>query len=389
MQIFENHFSPPDGHRSLRFQLALLRFVGLWGDRRQMVKYGILAFNIVALIIAPKIVFGPGKDGFDTFVRNVAELIFQIENCISIGIFALRRNRFERLVAVLEKMLLRDWSEELRDEIDEFTARMDKFGRRYTIYIMILATSFTVVPIAFSVVQLLFIDTENDFMLGFELNFYCLKVRTDFGQYMFYMLTFYTISVFSSAIHSSLKGSVFVVIIRYGTKLFELVSKRINAAAKIENLDDRRKEFGEIVELHSLALEYVDNLEATLCFVLMNQIFGCILMWCLSMLYISNNIGPNIGNVLILFTVIFFEIVIYCINGTRLSEKAALVASAMYEYPWYNEPTSLQKNGKQIIQRAQKPTGITAAKFYFINIERLSIIVQASFSYYLFLKKTF
>ncbi|XP_055642893.1 uncharacterized protein LOC129779439 isoform X2 [Toxorhynchites rutilus septentrionalis] len=385
MQLFKKRSNPPE-HRSLRFQLALLRSLGLWGNRRQMYKYGFLVFNIVALIILPKVVFGAGKEGFDTFVRNVAELIFEIENSVSVAIFVLRRDRFERLVAVLENMLNRDWPEELNKDIDEFTAQRDKFGRHYCFYILVLAIFFTLAPIVCSVVQLLSVDTENDFFLGFELDFYWLNVRTNFGHYIFYMLTFYISSVVSSALHNTLKGAVFVVLIQYGAKVFDLVSKRIDLATKIENQDDRIKELGEIVELHCLALEYVDNLEATLCFVLMNQILFCILMWCLSMLYMSDNFGPNVGNVLILFSVLLYEITVYCINGTNLSEK---VADAIYSFPWYDEKTSVQKSAILIIQRAQKPTGITAAKFYYINVERLSIIVQASFSYYLILKERF
>lgn len=168
MQLFDERSIPPD-QRSLRFQLTMLCYGGLWGDRRYMLKYGILVFNIVALIIVPKIVLGPGKEGFDTFVRNVAELIFLIENCISIGIFALRRDQFERLVAVSEKMLNREWPKELDKEIDEFTGRMDKFGRHYALYITVLGILFTFVPIGFSLVKHVFFDTENDFMLGFEL----------------------------------------------------------------------------------------------------------------------------------------------------------------------------------------------------------------------------
>nr|XP_029719976.1 odorant receptor 63a-like [Aedes albopictus] len=81
--------------------------------------------------------------------------------------------------------------------------------------------------------------------------------------------------------------------------------------------------------------------------------------------------------------------VVYCVSGTRLSENALKVSSAIYHYQWYLEPADMQRDLRFIIQRAQKPCGITAAKFYFVNIERLGIVVQASYSYYLLLKNRF
>lgn len=123
------------------------------------------------------------------------------------------------------------------------------------------------------------------------------------------------------------------------------------------------------------------------------------------------NYGPNALNVMVLFLVLIVEMVVYCVNGTRLSEnvetaikwinhmvrrslksyflQALKVSDAIYNYKWYQEPAAMQRDLRFMIQRAQKPCGVTAAKFYFVNIERLGIVVQASYSYYLILKNRF
>lgn len=98
---------------------------------------------------------------------------------------------------------------------------------------------------------------------------------------------FCLVAVSCSAYQSVLKGSIIVVVTQYGSKLFELISKRIEAMAKIPKQTDRDRELREIVKLHGLAMEYVHHLESTISFVMINQIMNCILIWCLMMFYVS------------------------------------------------------------------------------------------------------
>ncbi|EDS44299.1 olfactory receptor [Culex quinquefasciatus] len=61
----------------------------------------------------------------------------------------------------------------------------------------------------------------------------------------------------------------------------------------------------------------------------------------------------------------------------------------LFYYPWYKEPIWVQKVFLRMIQRGQRPTGITAAKFYYVDVNRLGVVFQASYSYYLILKNSF
>ncbi|XP_065075126.1 odorant receptor 63a-like [Ochlerotatus camptorhynchus] len=374
----------------LSFGLQMLRLIGLWGDRRNVFRYLLAILCMLVVLIGPKAVLGSGKEGFDSTARNVAELIFLIEVCVSIGIFATRRASFERMVDVLERILQRDWPRELQDEIDRFHRKMELFARIYAVYIGFLVLLYLGAPIVSTAVKMICVDEveRSDFMLIIEVQFYWLDIRRNFVHYTIYMV-FCVAAVVCSAYQSALKGSVILVTIQYGTKLFEIVTGRITKMAQTKKVDDRRSELRQIVELHNLALEYVEHLEATVSFILINQILNCILIWCLMMFYVSTNFGPNAANVILLFVVLMGEMVVYCVNGTILSEKALGVAHAMYDYPWYTESVAMQKDIKMIIQRAQIPTGITAAKFYYVNIERLGLVIQASYSYYLILKERF
>ncbi|XP_058819283.1 odorant receptor 22c-like [Topomyia yanbarensis] len=233
-----------------------------------------------------------------------------------------------------------------------------------------------------------------DFVLPLENQFYGLDIRRNLVHYMIYMALLLP-AVTASALLSTVKGTVLFTVIRYGAKLFELVTLRIDALADPANFksDDQVKErkakLKEIIELHQTALEFAGLLEYTMQHILLSQFVNCMLISCLMMFYISSTYGPNVVNMVILFAVLMVEVFAYCYNGNELSEKAAAVAKASYCYPWYLEPVPVQKEIQRMIQRSQRKVGITAAKFYFVDIVRFGQVVQASYSYYLILKERF
>ncbi|KAL9708403.1 hypothetical protein quinque_011921 [Culex quinquefasciatus] len=380
---------PPD-LQVLKFPLRMLRFVGLWGDRRELVRYASVVLCMSVVLIIPKAALGSGKDGFDSFARNTAELIFFTEVCVSIGIFASRRGSFERLVEVLRETVLMYEDVELLGEIAAFNRKMERFSKSYAAWIGFWVVLYLGIPMIFTCVKVVFPGEgdRGDFMLIAELQFYWLDIRRNLLDYAIY-LVFCSMAIFCSSYQSTLKGAVILVSIQYGTKLFELVAMSIDRLGNVKEEIARKNQLREIVNLHKLAFQYTKHLEDTVCFMMINQILNCILIWCLMMFYVSTNFGPNAVCVIILFAVLMGEMIAYCVNGSKLAETAAAVGHAVYRYPWYNEPTAMQKDMQLIIERAQKPTGITAAKFYFVNIERLGLVVQASYSYYLILKKRF
>ncbi|XP_058817630.1 odorant receptor 63a-like [Topomyia yanbarensis] len=376
--------------RVLPVGLTLLHLIGLWGNRRERYRFGLLQSCIVVALIGPKAILGSGQVGFDSMARNLAEMIFLAENCISIVIFVYRRKSFEQLIKVLERFLHRDWPLPLRQEIELFNRRMHIFGLLYVVYICFMLIMYLSAPIVSTIVKMCFMDKaeRGDFLLVMEVQFYWLDIRRNILHYTIYMIFCCPASA-CSAYQSTIKGAVFLVIIQYGSKLFDLVAKRIAAMEQLVNPNERRDELRKIIELHNLALKYLEHLETTVSLILINQTMNCILIWCLLMIYISTNFGPNAANVILLFVVLFGEMVVYCINGTLLSDKASKVVDAMYGYPWYQESVEMQKGAILVIQRAQRKSGITAAKFYFVNVARLGSMMQATYSYYLILKDRF
>ncbi|KAL1379368.1 hypothetical protein pipiens_014947 [Culex pipiens pipiens] len=383
--------SLPPNQQFLTFGLRALRLIGLWGpDRRQIFRYYLMVLAELVLLVGPKIIFGSGQDGFESFVRNSAELIFMIEVMISIGIFASRRKSFERLVEVLDQTLQRKWPDPLREEIGQFNRKVELFARVYAAYLFGMLVFFCVFPVISTFYKVLFVAEEerSDFMLIIYVKFFGLDIERNVYHYMIYIVGIIG-PVGASAYQSSIKMIVIVVVIQYGAKLFDLVAKRVTVLELIKSDQERHDELREIIKLHNLALEYVEHLEETVCFIMINQILSCMLISCLMMFYITTNFGPNVATVVQLFMVLVGEMIVYCFNGTMLIEKATSVVDALFYYPWYKEPVRVQKTFLRMIQRGQRPTGITAAKFYYVDVNRLGVVFQASYSYYLILKNSF
>ncbi|XP_053690899.1 odorant receptor 63a-like [Sabethes cyaneus] len=382
--------SKPFRQEVLSVGLMFLRIVGLWGtDSRKWYRLMVIWFVIITL--PPKMILGSGKDTFESFARNVTEVIFTCENCAWIVIFAYRRESFQLLVETLECFLNRDWSSELRVQIETFIGQMHKLAKYYAVYIGVMSLFFISIPIVSTVVKLCYYTKaeRGEFFLVTETNFYGLDTRRDLVPYVIFTILG-TVGGSCCGFTVLLKGVIAQVAIRYGAKLFEIVSKRINAMEQMAEPDQRKRELLEIIELHNLALKYLRHLEFTISISLLNITLSCLFMWCLLMFYLSKDAGgPNGVCVLILFIVTLVEMTIYSVNGTNLQNKAYEVANAIYQYPWHRESIGMQQAVRFIIQKAQRPAGITAGKFHYIDLQQLGSMIQASYSYYLILKDRF
>ena len=71
---------------------------------------------------------------------------------------------------------------------------------------------------------------------------------------------------------------------------------------------------------------------------------------------------------MIVFCVSLMQTFGYSYLGTELAEEAAAVGEAIYDLPWYEHSVELQRYYRLIIQRTQRPTGITGAKLFVVHL---------------------
>ncbi|XP_053698534.1 odorant receptor 4-like [Sabethes cyaneus] len=373
----------------LQSGLEYLQLVGLWGERpRPVYRYFALLSFEVAFLFIPKILFGLGEEGFDSFACNLAELIFIGEVAVSFALFNCRSRSFEKLVANLRTVVERLDAEPSVNGTRKSIGKIERFCSMYTTYVWIVMMIYGGIPPISSLV-IYFSKSEgerDEFMVYFSL--YWMDIRHNILHYGIYFVVVF-LACTCSAYQSILKVTAVSAIVQYGAVMFEFTTQKIKRLAELAEQDERRKELREIIEIHKLALEYAAHLERTVSFFLLNQMSCCVLMMCLMMYYVTTSFGTRAVNIILMIIIMMGEMGLHCFYGSKLSEKAAEVGNVMYAHAWYLEAVDVQKDMQLIIARSQRPTAITAGKFYFVNIERFAIVNQASYSYYLILKNTF
>lgn len=73
---------------------------------------------------------------------------------------------------------------------------------------------------------------------------------------------------------------------------------------------------------------------------------------------------------MVVFLLSLIETYGYAYLGSQLTAEAQAVGQAVYELTWYEDSAELQRYYRLIIQRSQRETGITAAKFFVVGIEK-------------------
>ncbi|KAL1403513.1 hypothetical protein pipiens_005653 [Culex pipiens pipiens] len=81
----------------------------------------------------------------------------------------------------------------------------------------------------------------------------------------------------------------------------------------------------------------------------------------------EQKIDLNLINVMIIFFLSLVHVFCYSYLGSELAEEAAAVGTAIYDLPWYEHSAELQRYYRLMIQRTQRPTGITGVKFFVVE----------------------
>ncbi|XP_025155498.1 odorant receptor 49b-like [Harpegnathos saltator] len=67
--------------------------------------------------------------------------------------------------------------------------------------------------------------------------------------------------------------------------------------------------------------------------------------------------------------------------GQEVIDHSSEIPQAAYSAMWYDMPVKVQKMIMLLIARSQKPSKLTVAKFYIINLESFNMVMKTSMSY--------
>ncbi|EDS39719.1 conserved hypothetical protein [Culex quinquefasciatus] len=385
--------SPLNCMAVMPFTLRCVKLFGFRGGLHNRAHFlAALAYRLVVINL-PKVAFGL-SDQIDVAIRSVSELLFQWHIDIRVVLFAAKVPEFEQLVRILRRVYNKvktlDSNSSERKLIEDSNRSLDRRSKSYALYVAVAVTIFYWVPVVqTSTIWLRSLGdnstTRPKYVMMMEMEFYGLDTRGNIWHYLVYA-SLSSIAHYYSAVYFALAGMVIFSCIKSIAALFELVSAKL---ATLHELSGKalREELAELVELHVDGLRCIKLLEDIHSLVMMAQMVNCVLIWISMILSISTRFTSETTSLLVLLIVMTGETYVLCQLATELSEVSLTITDSIWNSHWIKLPVDVRKGLAMMLQRAQKKEGLTAAKFFFMDVERFGRVLQTSYSIYVVLKE--
>uniref|UniRef100_A0A240PJY3 Uncharacterized protein n=1 Tax=Anopheles atroparvus TaxID=41427 RepID=A0A240PJY3_ANOAO len=374
------------------FLLRIQTIAGLWGDRSQRYRFYLIFSYFCFMVVLPKILFG--YPDLEIAVRGTAELMFESNAFFGMLMFSFQRDNYERLVHQLQDLatlVFKDLPAELGTYLVAVNQRVDRSSKIYCCCHLSLATFFWFMPI-YTTYSAYFAATNTsepvEHVLHLEEELYWLKSRTSIIHYTVYAAIMWP-TIYTLGFTGGTKLLTIFSNVKYCSAMLKLVALRIRCLANVKK-ENTEKELNQIIAMHQKALDCVFLLETTFRWVFFVQFIQCTMIWCSLILYIAvTGFSSTVANVCVQIILVTVETYGYCYFGTDLTTESFGVALAVYDCEWYKFSISMRRNMRLLLQRSQKPLGITAGKFRFVNVAQFGKMLKMSYSFYVVLKEQF
>nr|QXO36173.1 olfactory receptor Or16 [Anopheles merus] len=369
--------------------LKLLRLVGVSQTQSERYRYVPMFVLFLLTIAIPKIAFG--YPNFETSIIGLAELFFQTNRFVGVLLLVLYSDSIFELVRQSEfftKNVLSETSP-VAEYLTKMDAQVTKITKLYLTALLVPANFYSYSPIVATLWKYYNThenDTAPEFTLHMEESFYRLNVREKLDHYLIFGAIMVPIS-FLCALVGTAKLVSILSLIKYCTIYFQLVKIKLEEVGRSENYT---REIRSTIQMHQSALSCTDLLHDITAPIMLLQLVLCILVWSSMLLYFTvAGFNTQFISLFILFMFDTTETFGYCFLGNQLSDESARVASVVYDCRWEDLPPPLRKDLQLTMLRAQRPVGITAGKFCFMNMEQFGEVVKTTYSFFVVLRDQF
>nr|QXO36153.1 olfactory receptor Or16 [Anopheles merus] len=369
--------------------LKLLKLVGVSQTQSERYRYVPMFVLFLLTIAIPKIAFG--YPNFETSIIGLAELFFQTNRFVGVLLLVLYSDSIFELVRQSEfftKNVLSETSP-VAEYLTKMDAQVTKITKLYLTALLVPANFYSYSPIVATLWKYYNThenDTAPEFTLHMEESFYRLNVREKLDHYLIFGAIMVPIS-FLCALVGTAKLVSILSLIKYCTVYFQLVKIKLEEVGRSENYT---REIRSTIQMHQSALSCADLLHDITAPIMLLQLVLCILVWSSMLLYFTvAGFNTQFISLFILFMFDTTETFGYCFLGNQLSDESARVASVVYDCRWEDLPPPLRKDLQLTMLRAQRPVGITAGKFCFMNMEQFGEVVKTTYSFFVVLRDQF
>ncbi|KYN10084.1 Putative odorant receptor 13a [Trachymyrmex cornetzi] len=81
-----------------------------------------------------------------------------------------------------------------------------------------------------------------------------------------------------------------------------------------------------------------------------------------------------------------FQLLLFCIPGDALIYESSMIYKTVYTIAWYELPVLFKTEICLLMLRSQKPSKITAGKFYVMHLENFNAVLSTAASYFMLLR---
>ncbi|KFB38970.1 AGAP009394-PA-like protein [Anopheles sinensis] len=318
--------------------LKILKLGGISGTPNERYRHVPIFLTFTLMIAVPKIFFGYAD--FESTIIGLAELFFQINSFVGLIVFLLQNESVNEFIRCSQSLVDDVYKEHHPRIVGHLRVKHDlihKATKFYTIALICAVNFYIFSPMIstlWSYYNLQYNNTNMVYTIHMEENFYNVPIRTSLLEY----LLFSVCMIWTCCIAAYVGGTKLMTLlnfISYCTVYFHLVVMKIEESTRLNSIRENEK---TIVMMHYKALRCAELMISITAPVLLQQLIFCVLIWSSMLLY---------------FTV-----------------SCAQVARAIYDCKWEQQPPDSMKHLQLILLRAQKPVGITAGGFCFMDMEQ-------------------
>uniref|UniRef100_A0A182PZ97 Uncharacterized protein n=1 Tax=Anopheles epiroticus TaxID=199890 RepID=A0A182PZ97_9DIPT len=389
-ELFQKYSTPES---VLSFVLRLLHIVGLnetgfWSR----VRVGCIGLFYVTFLVIPPLT--GGYTDVHQRVRAGVEFLF---NCNIYGgcfVFAYNIATFQTFIQELRtfSVVVCSHSYTLKQTLTRCNRRADFIAKVQTACMAAVTFFYWIAPIPSIYYSHHISESINStapvrLVQHLEVKFYWLDNRNCVKDYLIFTIIMLPVIIMCGFV-CNLKLLSICSCIEHCTLLTRLTTKAVEQMES-GKLAERNITIAisNVVEMHTRLLNCIRLLNTSLQSMLLLQWLVCGLNWSISYLYLTNvGICLKSVTVVVMFFLITAETFLYCFLGSRLATQQLLLERAIYAIRWYNYPTVLQRSVRMMLRQSQRHEHITVGKFFRVNLEEFSRIVNLSYSAYVVLK---
>uniref|UniRef100_A0A336M9J4 CSON011869 protein n=1 Tax=Culicoides sonorensis TaxID=179676 RepID=A0A336M9J4_CULSO len=232
--------------------------------------------------------------------------------------------------------------------------------------------------------------SKETVQLGMHWDFFTDKIYTDWS----YIIPFYVVASVSFALfvgnYSSI-GFFLPFMTKQVTMAFISIQVRLtdlSRKSKIMKKNEMKFKLKQIIVEHNNAIRFADDIEQAFnkIYLIKSGLAALFTCFILFSIFISGSSFFDVFKIGIFGMVIQMELFVNFYIGDKLTEESEKISDVAYDFPWYDSDIEVRKVLLMILRQAQRPIELSAGKFSPISIYSYGRILNAAYSYLMFLK---